>query len=81
MKTGKKGAAGKAFAQGMGFYKLTWIFVICCVLGFAVETAWCYLRFGYIEKQKVIDIRPTERSLWPGRHHPERNTQPISAFL
>lgn len=58
MKTGKKGAAGKAFAQGMGFYKLTWIFVICCVLGFAVETAWCYLRFGYIESRKSLIYGP-----------------------
>ena len=58
MKTGKKGAAGKAFAQGMGFYKLTWIFVICCVLGFAVETAWYYLRFGYIESRKSLIYGP-----------------------
>ena len=29
------------FAQGLGFYKLFWVFFLGCVIGVVVETFWC----------------------------------------
>ena len=39
---------------GLSFYKLVFIFAVCCVVGFSVETAWCYLRHGYVESRKSL---------------------------
>lgn len=35
------------FAQGCGFYKLCWIFIIGGVIGCLVETIWCRFALGY----------------------------------
>lgn len=40
------------------FYKYVYIFIVCCVVGFAVETAWCFLRHGYIESRKSLVYGP-----------------------
>lgn len=42
----------------LDFYNLVWIFLACCVIGFCVETAWCYLRHGYIESRKSLVYGP-----------------------
>lgn len=46
------------FAEGMCFNKLVWIFLSACVVGFTVETIWCYLRHGYIESRKSLVYGP-----------------------
>ncbi|MGN0536041.1 MAG: putative ABC transporter permease [Eubacterium sp.] len=48
----------KKFAHGMCFEKLVWIFLICCVTGFIVETIWCFIRHGYIESRKSLVYGP-----------------------
>ncbi|MBP3697673.1 MAG: putative ABC transporter permease [Clostridia bacterium] len=40
------------------FYKYVYIFLICCVVGFAVETLWCLLKNGYIESRKSLVYGP-----------------------
>lgn len=47
-----------AFASGMCFDKLVWIFLISCVVGFYVETGWCFLRHGYIESRQSLVYGP-----------------------
>lgn len=46
------------FAEGLCFYKLVWVFLICCVAGFVVETIWCYIRHGYIESRQSLVYGP-----------------------
>ncbi|MBR1810812.1 MAG: putative ABC transporter permease [Clostridia bacterium] len=50
--------AERSAFKGIGFYKLIYIFAVCCVIGFVVETAWCYLRHGYIESRKSLVYGP-----------------------
>lgn len=50
----KKDYFSKTAVYNIGFYKLVWIFAACCVVGFCVETLWCYLRHGYIESRKSL---------------------------
>lgn len=40
------------------FYKYVYIFFICCVVGFAVETVWCLIKNGYIESRKSLVYGP-----------------------
>ncbi|MBQ8783500.1 MAG: putative ABC transporter permease [Clostridia bacterium] len=40
------------------FYKYVYIFAICCVVGFSVETLWCFIRHGYIESRKSLVYGP-----------------------
>ena len=42
----------RPFAPGLCFSKLVWGFLISCVVGFLVETLWCYIRHGYIESRQ-----------------------------
>lgn len=51
-------AAEACFAKGICFNKLVWIFLISCIVGFIVETAWCYLRHGYIESRQSLVYGP-----------------------
>lgn len=46
------------FADGLCWDKLVWIFLICCVVGFIVETIWCVIRHGYIESRKSLVYGP-----------------------
>jgi uncharacterized membrane protein len=48
----------KKFADGLCFEKIVWIFLICCILGFIVETIWCFIRHGYIESRKSLVYGP-----------------------
>ena len=48
----------KSFAYGMNFYKLIWIFVIGCIMGYVIETIWCFINFGYIESRKGLIYGP-----------------------
>lgn len=40
------------------FYKYVYIFLVCCVVGFAVETLWCLIKNGYIESRKSLVYGP-----------------------
>ncbi|MBQ3045234.1 MAG: putative ABC transporter permease [Clostridia bacterium] len=40
------------------FYKYVYIFIVCCVVGFAVETFWCLIKNGYIESRKSLVYGP-----------------------
>ena len=40
------------FAEGCGFYKLFWLFMITCVLGDLVETVFCRFFHGILDEQK-----------------------------
>ena len=46
------------FADGLCFEKIVWIFIICCVVGFLIETLWCFIRHGYIESRKSLVYGP-----------------------
>lgn len=46
------------FASGLCFEKVVWIFIICCITGFIVETIWCFIRHGYIESRKSLVYGP-----------------------
>ncbi len=40
------------------YHKYIYIFVICCIVGFAVETIWCYVKNGYWESRKSLVYGP-----------------------
>lgn len=46
------------FAQGLNFYKIFWIFVIGSVVGFILETIWCFIRHGYVESRTSLMFSP-----------------------
>ena len=48
----------RPFAPGLCFGKLVWVFLISCVVGFLVETLWCYIRHGYIESRQSLVYGP-----------------------
>lgn len=48
----------RPFAPGLCFNKLVWVFLISCVVGFLVETLWCYMRHGYIESRQSLVYGP-----------------------
>lgn len=48
----------RTFAPGLCFSKLVWVFLISCVVGFLVETLWCYIRHGYIESRQSLVYGP-----------------------
>ena len=47
-----------SFAHGLNFYKLVWIFIIGCIIGFVVETIWCYVQYGHFESRKGLIYGP-----------------------
>lgn len=48
----------ESFASGVNFYKLFWIFMIGCVVGFILESLWCFARKGHIESRKGVIYGP-----------------------
>lgn len=48
----------RPFAPGLCFSKLVWVFLISCVVGFLVETLWCYIRHCYIESRQSLVYGP-----------------------
>lgn len=40
------------------FYNYVIIFFVCCVVGFIVETIWCYVKNGYIESRQSLVYGP-----------------------
>ena len=46
------------FAEGLNFYKLFWIFFICCFLGFIIETLYCAAKSGQIESRQGLIYGP-----------------------
>lgn len=47
-----------SFAHGLNRYKLFWIFLSGSVIGFVVETLWCYVRLGYFESRQGLLYGP-----------------------
>jgi len=47
-----------SFASGYHFYKMFWIFFISSILGFAIESIFCLLRYGYIESRAGLIYGP-----------------------
>ncbi len=39
------------FAHGLNFYKLFWVFFICCFLGVVIETLFCWAATGHISQR------------------------------
>ena len=39
------------FAHGLNFYKLFWVFFLCCFLGVVVETLFCWAASGHISQR------------------------------
>ena len=48
----------RPFAAGLHFYKLFWIFLIGCVVGYVVEMFWCYIKMGYFESRQGLVYGP-----------------------
>ena len=48
----------RSFAHGLNGYKLVWIFIIGCLIGFVVETIWCYVQYGHFESRKGLIYGP-----------------------
>lgn len=47
-----------SFASGLNFYKLFWIFLIGSLIGFLVETIYCFAMRGYIESRQGFIYGP-----------------------
>ena len=47
-----------SFAHGLNFYKLFFVFIIGCIIGYCVEMLWCYLRLGYFESRQGLIYGP-----------------------
>lgn len=39
------------FAHGLNFYKLFWMFFICCFLGVVIETVFCLINTGHLRQR------------------------------
>ena len=39
------------FAHGVNFYKLCWVFFICCFLGVVIETIFCFIASGRLSQR------------------------------
>lgn len=48
----------KKFADGMSFNKFVWIFLISCLIGYAVEELWCFIKLGYFESRHSLIYGP-----------------------
>lgn len=46
------------FAQGVGFYKLVWVFAVACVLGYLIETLFALVMRGVIESRQGMVYGP-----------------------
>lgn len=46
------------FAKGVGFYKLLWVFVVACVLGFLIETVFALVNRGVLENRTGMVYGP-----------------------
>ncbi len=40
------------------YHKYFYIFVVCCVVGFIIETLWCFFKNGYWESRKSLVYGP-----------------------
>lgn len=56
--TREKEVRGKSFASGLNFYKLFWVFLIACVLGYIIESVWCVIRHGRLESRQGLIYGP-----------------------
>lgn len=54
----KNGVNPDSFASGVNFYKLVWIFLIGSVVGYVLESIWCYARHGRFESRKGVIYGP-----------------------
>ncbi len=47
-----------SFAHGLNRYKIFWVFLSGSVIGFIVETLWCYIRLGFLESRQGLLYGP-----------------------
>lgn len=45
---------GRIFAQGVSFYKIFWVFLICALLGDWIETVYVGLQVGYVMSRSSV---------------------------
>ena len=57
-RTFRKRQRREHFAHGLNFYKLVWIFLLGCIMGFLIETAWLFVHTGILESRKGIIYGP-----------------------
>lgn len=43
-----------AFAEGLGFYKLFWVFLVGCVMGVVIEVIWCLVTRLRLESRTAL---------------------------
>ncbi len=48
----------RSFAAGVNFYKLCWVFVIACVIGYVVEMLYCFVTRGHMESRQGMLYGP-----------------------
>ena len=55
-----RGSGGNvnSFAYGLNFYKLAWVFIIGCFIGYCVEMLWSYAHDGYFESRQGVLYGP-----------------------
>lgn len=47
-----------SFAHGLNRYKQFWIFLSGCMIGYIVESLWCYVRLGHLESRQGLLYGP-----------------------
>ena len=57
-RTFRKRQRREHFAHGLNFYKLVWIFLLGCIMGFLIETAWLFVHTGILESRKGVIYGP-----------------------
>lgn len=77
----------KSFASGLNFYKLLWVFIIASVIGFTVESLFCFVANGIFESRQGLLYGPFSQIYGFGAClmmlcvYPIRNKKPIWIFL
>jgi uncharacterized membrane protein len=46
------------FASGYHFYKMFWVFFVSSILGFVIESLFCWFHYGYIESRAGLIYGP-----------------------
>ncbi|MGI6030335.1 MAG: putative ABC transporter permease [Eubacteriales bacterium] len=54
----RHGVHTDSFAYGVNGYKLAWMFLIGCFIGYVLEMLWCYAKNGYWESRKGVVYGP-----------------------
>lgn len=47
-----------SFAHGLNLYKLFWVFLVACVVGWFCEMGYCFIKHGYVESRQGMLYGP-----------------------